>query len=67
MERSDDSEAIGHLLASLVRLRIKRNIPVVDCKEGGVFAAVERRGVAGTGLDFEVEHWERGWYEQFLE
>jgi hypothetical protein len=30
---------------------------VIDCKECGILAAVERRGVAWAGFELEVEHW----------
>ena len=48
---------MGDLLASLVGFRIKGNLPMVDRKEGGILAAIERGSVAGTGLELEVEHW----------
>ena len=44
------------LLVPLVGVEFKRHRPVIDCKEGGVLAAVDWSGVAGTGLEFEVEH-----------
>jgi len=53
---SDDGEACGDLLVSLVGFLIERNRIVVDRKELRVLGFVHSSGEARSGLGFEVEH-----------